>query len=111
MISEEIMRKIKSGARVRVWEVIKEGDKTRTSAFEGLVLARKHGGEQGATFTVRTTIAGVGIEKIYPVHAPTIDRVEILSSPKKIKKSKLYYLRALSPKNIRQKLQKLNVSI
>ena len=111
MINVDLMPKIKPGSKVRVWEIIKEGDKTRTSAFEGLVLARKHGREQGATFTVHATIAGVGVEKIYPLYCPTIDKLEILSSPKKVKRSKLYYLRNLSPKKIRQKLQKLNIAI
>jgi|SRR3989344_1734861 len=107
MISAEIMEEIKPGAKVRVWETLHEGDKTRVSSFDGLVLARKHGKEQGGTFTVRATILGVGVEKVFPLYAPTIDRVEVLSSPHKVRKAKLYYIRELSPKKIRQKLQKL----
>ncbi|KKU14960.1 MAG: 50S ribosomal protein L19 [Parcubacteria group bacterium GW2011_GWB1_45_9] len=98
------MNKIKSGATVRVYERIKEGDKERESVFQGMVLARKHGGEVGATFTVRAMVAGVGVEKVYPVHSPVISRVDILSSPKKVHRAKLYYLRDLSKKKIRQKL-------
>ena len=98
------MNKIKSGATVRVYERIKEGDKERESVFQGMVLARKHGGEVGATFTVRAMVAGVGVEKVYPVHSPIISRVDILSSPKKVHRAKLYYLRDLSKKKIRQKL-------
>lgn len=104
MISAEVSAKIKAGATVRVWEKIKEGDKERLSRFEGLVLARKHGNEPGATFTVRSTVAGVGVEKIYPIHSPRIDKVEVLSSPRKVKRAKIYYVRELSKKETRQKL-------
>ncbi len=100
----EIMKKIKSGAMVRVRERIKDGDKERLASFEGLVLARKHGSEPGATFTVRGEVAGVGVEKIYPIHSPKIARVDILSSPRKVSRSKLYYIRDLSKKQTRQKL-------
>ncbi len=105
MIAEEILVKIKSGARVKIWEKIKEGDKTRETPFEGIVIARKHGREAGATFTVRTTLQEVGVEKVYPIHSPNISRIKILSSPKKVRRAKLYYLRGLSPKRIREKLK------
>lgn len=95
-MTEELLQKIKAGAKVRVHE--KQG------FFEGLVLGRKHGSEAGAAFTVRATVAGVGVEKVYPIHSPTIQKITVLSSPKKIKKSKLYFLRDLSQKRIQQKL-------
>ncbi len=104
MISEQVLQRIKSGANVRVWEKIKDGEKERLARFEGLVLARKHGSEKGATFTVRATVAGVGVEKIFPIWSPRIDKVEILNSPKKVHRSKLYYVRDLSKKQTRQKL-------
>ncbi len=104
MLDEKTNAKIKSGATVRVWEKIKEGDKERVAKFEGLVLARKHGSEKGATFTVRSTVAGVGVEKIFPIHSPRIDKVEIINSPRKVSRSKLYYVRELSKRQIRQKL-------
>lgn len=104
MIPQEILSQIKSGATIRVWEAIKEGEKERLSKFEGLVLARKHGNEPGATFTVRTTLGGVGVEKVYPIHSPRIKKVEILSSPRKVRRAKLYYVRELSKRQIRQKL-------
>jgi len=104
MIDEKILEKIKPGASVKVVEAIKEGNKTRKSTFRGIVLARKHGKEAGATFTVRAIIAGEGVEKIYPIYSPRIEKVEILSSPRKPSRAKLYYLRNLSPKQIRQKL-------
>ena len=122
MIAKEILEKLKSGATVRVWEKVpaegkllpagrsgkkgaageKKGDKERLSQFEGLILARKHGNEPGATFTVRTTIAGVGVEKIFPIHSPMIVKVEVLSSPRKVHRAKLYYLRHRTKKEIRQ---------
>ena len=98
------MKKIKSGAMVRVRERIKDGDKERLASFEGLVLSRKHGSEPGATFTVRGEVAGVGVEKIYPIHSPKIAKVDILSSPRKVSRSKIYYIRDLSKKEIRQKM-------
>ena len=110
MIDQTILNQIKPGATVRVHELIKEPStgsgqaKSRISMFEGLVLARKHGSEPGATFTVRATVAGEGVEKVYPIHSPIISKVEILNSPKKIGRSKLYYLRNLSKKQIRQKI-------
>ncbi len=100
----EIMKKIKAGATVRVHERVKDGDKERIALFEGLVLARKHGSEIGSTFTVRATVAGVGMEKVYPIHSPMIAKVDVLSSPKKVHRSKLYYVRDLSKKEIRQKV-------
>ncbi len=104
MISEKILDKIKPGASVKVQEAVKEGGKQRISTFKGTVLARKHGKEIGATFTVRSVVAGEGVEKVYPVNSPRISKVEILSSPKKVGRAKLYYLRNLSAKQIRRKL-------
>lgn len=104
-MDEKTLEKIKAGARVKVWEKIKEGDKTRETPFEGIVIARKHGKEAGATMTIRTTLQDVGVEKVYPLHSPNISRIKVLSSPKKVHRSKLYYLRGLSPKRIREKLK------
>lgn len=96
MISEEAMKKIKPGARVKVYE--------GKSPFQGLVIARKHGSESGATFTVRAIMAGVGVEKVYPIHSPAIVKVEVVSSPKNVHRSKLYFVRGISNANIRRKL-------
>lgn len=96
MISEEILKKIKSGSKVRVYD--------KVGRFEGIVIARKHGLEPGATFTVRGIISGVGVEKVYPVHSPNISKVDIISSPKKIRRSKLYFIRDLSQKQLQRKL-------
>jgi large subunit ribosomal protein L19 len=104
-MDQETAKKIKPGAKVRVWEKIKEGDKERLSAFEGIVIARKHGKEPGATFTVRTVLQEVGVEKVYPLYSPTIAKVDILSTPKKIHRAKLYFIRGFSAKKVRERLQ------
>lgn len=98
MIAENVLPQIKPGARVKVWEG------AATAPFEGLVLARKHGKQTGATFTVRTTLAGVGVEKIFPINSPNITKVDIVSSPKKVHKSKLYFVREKASRVIRKKL-------
>ena len=104
-MEKDILSKIRSGAKVRVWERIKEGDKERQSAFEGLVIAHKHGSEAGASFTVRSVISEVGVEKVFQAHSPSIAKVEILSTPKKVHTSKLYHVRDYSSKKIRERLK------
>ena len=96
MIAEDVLKKIKPGAKVRVYE--------GKTPFEGLVIARKHGAEAGATFTVRTVLAGVGVERIYPIHSPAIQKVQVVSSPRKVHRAKLYFVRNLSGSRIRAKL-------
>lgn len=103
MIHESVIPKIKAGATVRVWETVRDGDKSRESRFEGVVIARKHGSEAGASFTVRTTLAGEGLEKTFPLHSPVISKVDIISSPKKVSRSKIYYIRNISRKQLRRK--------
>ncbi|MBU6141960.1 50S ribosomal protein L19 [Patescibacteria group bacterium] len=104
MIAQAILPKIKPGATVKVFEKVKEGDKERVAQFSGLVLSRKHGSEQGASFMVRSTIAGVGVEKVFPINSPLIEKVEVIDAPKKVRRSKLYYVRELSRKETRQKM-------
>ncbi len=104
MIQKEILDQIKSGASIIVTERIKEGNKERTSNFKGIVLARKHGNQAGATFTVRAQVDAVGVEKVYPINSPIISAVKIVSSPKKIKRSKLYFVRDISKKKSRKKI-------
>lgn len=103
MIHESILPKIKAGATVRVFETVKDGDKSRESRFEGVIIARKHGSEAGASFTVRATIAGEGVEKTIPLHSPLISKVEVMSSPKKVHRSKMYFVRNISRKALRRK--------
>src|ERR1044072_7046950 len=98
MIAQELLPQIKSGARVRVWEG------TTAAPFEGLVIARKHGSQPGATFTVRAVLAGVGVEKIFPLYTPAITKFEVVSSPKKVHRSKLYFVRNMPGRVQRKKL-------
>ncbi len=93
---------VKPGDTVKVYQKIVEGDKTKTQIFEGLVIARKHGKEPGATITVRNIISGVGVERIFPVHSPNIEKIEIVKSSK-VRRSKLYYLRTATGKRARLK--------
>lgn len=95
---------IKAGDTVRVFSKIQEKGKTRLQAFEGLVLARKHGTETGATVTVRKISQGVGVERIFPLYSPNIDRIEVIKRAK-VKRSKLYFLREKTAKEIRRKLK------
>lgn len=104
MIDEKTLPQIKSGAQIIVTERIKEKDKERQTQFKGIVLSRKHGVQSGATFTVRSLVDGVGVEKIYPIYSPNIISVKIMSSPRKVGRSKLYYLRKVSKKKSRQKI-------
>ena len=83
---------IRSGDTVRVWQKIEEKGKTRLQAFEGVVLATKHGSEPGATFTVRKVASGVGVEKVFPLFSPMIDKLEIVKRAR-VRRAKLYILR------------------
>jgi len=94
-----------AGDMVRVWsKVLDEKSKIRLQAFEGIVLARKHGTEIGATFTVRRIASGVGVERIFPLYSPAIDKIEI-TKKSRARKSKLYYVRAKAIKDVRRKLR------
>lgn len=95
-----------AGDVVRVWVKIEEKGKTRLQAFEGLVIARKHGAEPGATFTVRKTSGGIGVERIFPLFSPSIDRIEVIRRSK-VRKSKLYYIRDKAVKEIKKKMKRL----
>ena len=96
----------RAGDTVRVWQRVKEGDKTRIQAFEGLVISRKHGKEPGATFTVRKVSGGVGVERTFPLYLPTIEKIEIVRRAK-ARRAKLYYVRRKAAKEIRRKMRQL----
>lgn len=99
---------IRAGDTVRVWVKIREKDKTRLQAFEGLVLARKHGNEPGASFTVRKIASGVGVERIFPLYSPAIDKIEIIKRSR-VRRSKLYFIREKVAKEIRRQMRKMKM--
>src|SRR3989338_6184415 len=95
---------LRSGDTVRVHQKIVEKGKTRIQAFEGLVLARKHGSEAGATFTVRNVASGVGVEKIFPLYFPIIDKIEVIKRSK-VRRAKLYHIREKAAKEISRQMR------
>lgn len=99
----------KAGDTVRVWSKIQEKGKTRLQAFEGLVLSRKHGTESGATFTIRKVASGVGVERIFPLFSPNVDKIEVLRKSK-TRRSKLYYIRTKAVKEVKKRLKSITIS-
>lgn len=95
---------MKAGDTVKVHQKIQEKGKTRIQIFEGLVLSRKHGAEAGATFTVRKSSNGWGVERIFPLHSPMIDKIEVLRRSK-TRRSKLYFIRDKAAKEISKRMK------
>ena len=101
---------LRAGDTVRVSQKIQEKGKTRLQVFEGLVLARKHGTEAGATFTVRRVSGGYGVEKIFPLYSPLIDKIEVARRAK-VRRSKLYYVRDKVAKEINRQMRQERAAI
>jgi len=105
MITREQMRgdlpDFRAGDTVKVHVRIKEGEKERIQVFEGVVL-RRRGSDLGATFTVRKVSYGVGVERIFPLHSPVVDRVEVVTRGR-VRQGRIYYLRNLRGKAARIK--------
>ena len=99
---------LRSGDTVRVHQKIEEKGKTRIQVFEGLVLSRKHGTEAGATFTVRRSTNGYGVEKIYPLYSPMIEKIEVVKRSK-VRRGKLYYIRRKAMKQISKRMKMMFV--
>lgn len=98
---------VRAGDQVRVWQKIQEDKgKFRLQAFEGLVLARKHGSEAGATFTVRKVVDGIGVERIFPLYSPMIDEIELVRRSK-VRRAKLYFIREKAAKEIRKQMRRV----
>mgnify|MGYP000744225510 CR=1 FL=1 len=95
ILSEQYMKKelpeMNVGDTVRIMVRVKEGNRERTQAFEGTIIAKKHGGIE-ETVTVRRVSYGIGVEKVFPVHSPSIDHFEVVRNGK-VRRAKLYYLR------------------
>lgn len=99
-IEKEYMKKeipqFNVGDTVKVFVKVVEGNRERLQAFEGIAIARKHGGIN-ETFTVRRVSFGIGIERTFPIHSPRIDHIEVIKKGR-VRRAKLYYLRNLAGK-------------
>lgn len=96
-MSEDIRNNLKPGMQVKVHQRIvdtnaKGEEKSRIQVFEGIILAVKHGSEPGATVTVRKVSNGVGVEKIFPIHSPVVEKIELVRQMK-VRQSRPFYLR------------------
>lgn len=94
------------GDTVKVHVKIKEGEKERVQVFQGVVIGRRNG-TSNATFTVRKVSYGIGVERIFPLHSPIIDRIEVMTKGR-VRRAKIYYLRNLKGKAARIKERRLN---
>jgi large subunit ribosomal protein L19 len=108
-IEERQKLDLRSGDTMRVWQKIIEKDKTRLQVFEGLVLAVKHGKEAGATFTVRRVASGVGVEKIFPLYSPVIDKIEVIKRSK-VRRAKLYHIREKAAREISRQMRNIRMT-
>jgi len=97
---------IRAGDTVKVFLKIKEKDKIRLQVFEGLVLAVKHGKQAGGTFTVRKVASGVGVERIFPIYSPAIDKIEIVKRSR-VRQAKLYHIRNKAVKEIKRQMRNI----
>jgi large subunit ribosomal protein L19 len=102
---KEDLPQFRAGDTVRVNVRVREGEKERIQAFEGVVIARKHGGVH-ETFTVRKISSGVGVERIFPLHSPSIDSIIVVRQGR-VRRAKLYYLRNLRGKAARIKERRI----
>lgn len=107
-VNERASLGIRPGDTVRVHQKIVEKGKTRTQVFEGLVIAVKHGTEPGATFTVRATMSGIGVERIFPLYAPFIEKIEI-TRRSKVRRAKLYFIREKVAREVRRQLRNMRL--
>lgn len=111
-IEERKKLDLRSGDTVKVTQKIIEKDKktgkpkTRLQVFEGLILSVKHGKEAGGTFTVRKVASGVGVERIFPIYSPNIEKIEVVRRSK-VRRAKLYHIRDKAAKEIRRQMRNI----
>ncbi len=105
-LAERVALGISAGDTVKVWIKIQEKKRVRLQAFEGLVIAVKHGAEAGARFTVRKVSDGIGVERIFPLYSPVIDHVDVLRKGE-VRRAKLYYIRKKTAKETRAKIKQI----
>jgi large subunit ribosomal protein L19 len=101
---------LKPGMTVRVHQKLRQGEKGKATVFEGIIIARKHGDEPGASITVRRAVGGYGVEKVYPLRLPSIEKIEVVKTGK-ARRSKLYYLRGKSAREIRKKTRAEQIAL
>jgi len=101
---------LRPGDTILVHQKIKEGDKERIQIFEGVVIAKKHGRGISATITVRKVVDGVGVERVFPIHSPSVEKFEIVRHGE-VRRSKLYYLRTAKGKKSRLKNKEFATAI
>ena len=99
---EKELPDLRPGDTIKVHQKIKEGNKERIQIFEGVVIAKKHGKGIPATITVRKVVSGIGVERIFPIHSPSLDKIEVVKHGK-VKRAKLYYLRTAKGKKAKLK--------
>ena len=99
---EKKMPNLRPGDTIKVHQKIKEGDKERIQIFEGIIIAIKHGAGIPSMITVRKVVDGIGVERIFPMHSPSLDKIEIVRHAK-VRRSKLYYLRTAKGKKAKLK--------
>lgn len=97
---------MRPGNVVRVMQKIKEGDKSRIQAFEGLVIAVKHGAGLNGMITVRKVTDGYGVERVFPLHSPTIEKIQVVKRSG-VRRAKLYYVRGKAKRDIRKKMKQI----
>ncbi|MES2007172.1 MAG: 50S ribosomal protein L19 [Patescibacteria group bacterium] len=121
-LNERAGLELRAGDTVRVWQKIEEiksqknankkvvaTKNVRRQAFEGIILAVKHGTEAGATFTVRRVASGVGVERIFPLYTPTIESIEILRRGK-MRRAKLYFIRRKAARDVKRQMRKSTIA-
>ncbi len=105
-LTERVALAIGAGDTVKVWVKIQEKKRVRLQAFEGLVIATKHGNESGSSFTVRKVSDGIGVERIFPLFSPVIDHIDVLRKGD-VRRAKLYYIRKKTAKETRAKIKQI----
>src|SRR3972149_9254091 len=94
---------IRPGDTVKIFQRLKEGDKARIQPFEGMIIAIKHGRGVSGTITIRKVTQGIGVEKVIPIHSPTVEKIQVLKHAK-TRRAKLYYIRTkAAPADTRKK--------
>lgn len=107
---EKKLPELNPGDTIKVHQKIKEGEKERIQIFEGIIIAKKHGKGISATITARKVIDGVGVERVFPIHSPSIDKIEVVRHGK-VRRAKLYYLRTAKGKKAKLKRKDFSAAI